>query len=383
MPQDLREAVPAHPDTLVPVVVDERLRRSLVTTTAGLRAVGPALDALARAARAPASVASALAAVWLGAHPEESPYVVLVHRGTTLVGAALLTRRRERAWVRFGKAGVQGEPFTLLHTDAEAADALVRAVALSLPRHSSRVVLEDLPEPDRTTRRLAAALPRASLVPTDPVPVLDVSDAPAADGGPRLISRNTRQAVAKATNRARREGRDLVLRWTADPDEVVDALPAVVGLHVRRNADHGRAALLLDPVERAVYEETVVTQARAGRVRLLRTTIDGELAAFALCFTSPGRWWVWSNYADPDWLHYSPGTVSNAEVVRAAAEDPDVDCLDWGSGLQRYKLSGPVHLESRQRLEAAAPAVDRALRAESIARRAGRRLRRLRRLRRR
>ena len=71
-----------------------------------------------------------------------------------------------------------------------------------------------------------------------------------------------------------------------------------------------------------------------------------------------------------------PNGDEDAEVVRAALEAPDVDQLDWGHGIQRYKLSGPVHLERRQRVETTSPGVSRVLQAEQAARNLRRRLRR-------
>jgi len=55
---------------------------------------------------------------------------------------------------------------------------------------------------------------------------------------------------------------------------------------------------------------------------------------------------VYSNMASPDWLDFSPGTIVNAELVMDASRDPGIRAVDWGPGVQRYKLSGArLHIE--------------------------------------
>jgi len=73
---------------------------------------------------------------------------------------------------------------------------------------------------------------------------------------------------------------------------------------------------------------------------LLALHLNCELAAFALCVLDNHTYWVLANYASPDWLRYSPGTIANAEVVRHAFESHCIRGVNWGAGIQRYKLSG-------------------------------------------
>ena len=91
-------------------------------------------------------------------------------------------------------------------------------------------------------------------------------------------------------------------------------------------------------------------RARAGRARVRLTAIDGQIAAFAACFVTAGWLWVWSNATDPGLLHYSPGLLATAEVVRFAGLDPRVDVLDGGAGIQRFTTSGAAGLASTQSL---------------------------------
>jgi CelD/BcsL family acetyltransferase involved in cellulose biosynthesis len=123
-------------------------------------------------------------------------------------------------------------------------------------------------------------------------------------------------------------------------------------VHRRRSLQmHGRSGLD-DPAARGYFEAVVGTHAAAGRVRLLTLRLNRTLAAFALCLLDRDLLWVYANMVSPDWLRYSAGTISNAEVVRWAHATPGIAGVNWGAGLQRYKLSGPVVLSRSQHLHA-------------------------------
>jgi CelD/BcsL family acetyltransferase involved in cellulose biosynthesis len=283
-----------------------------------------------------------------------------VHHEDRLVAAAPLAVESSGLGAVIAKAGVPGEPYGFLHSDHETGSELARAVAGAVSENGWmwRLHVTDLPADDRCTDELVALLGRARRHEASTTPHLDVG--PGADPRERP-SRNTRQADAKARNRIVREGHRLEQRWTSDPAEIRAVLPGLVRLHVRRNEDLDRAALLRIPRQRDLFMDTVLGHADDRRVRLLLTHIDDRLAAFALCLESGSRWWVYANYADPEFLRYSPGTITNAEVVRSAYADPAVTVLDWGAGLQRYKLSGGAELATRQSLVAESSLVVRAL----------------------
>jgi hypothetical protein len=86
--------------------------------------------------------------------------------------------------------------------------------------------------------------------------------------------------------------------------------------------------------------------------RLLTLRLNGQLASYALCLESAGTMLVYSNRMSPDWARYSAGAIANAEVVRTAHSDGGMRCLDWGTGLQRYKLSGDATLHPHQNIHA-------------------------------
>jgi hypothetical protein len=72
-----------------------------------------------------------------------------------------------------------------------------------------------------------------------------------------------------------------------------------------------------------------------------------------VCFLGDdGALWVYANLVSPEHTRYSAGTIVNADVVRYAWEHSDVRFVDWGAGVQRYKLSGPTELRASHNLYA-------------------------------
>jgi hypothetical protein len=156
--------------------------------------------------------------------------------------------------------------------------------------------------------------------------------------------------VAKARNRIRREGIELVQEWTRDIERILDLMPKLLNIYRRRDYQLRRSSIADDPVYRNFVTAFVLEHANQGLVDLLTLYLNRELAAFALCVLDNKEYWVLVNKVSPEWLRYSPGTIANAEVVRHAFESPGVRGVNWGSGLLRYKLSGMVTLDARQTL---------------------------------
>jgi CelD/BcsL family acetyltransferase involved in cellulose biosynthesis len=289
---------------------------------------------------------------WLRHHPAEQPWAVLVRRGRVTVGGAVLARRQRFGCWRIGAAGVEGEPAHLAAADPTAATALAAALRHALGRLERpwRLRLTDLPDPDPVTSALAAELAVSMRHPGPGAPGLRFTP-----GQPltTYLSRNTRAAVAKARNRIGRDGLRADLDWAAAPGQVAMALPELMAVHRRRNIQlRGSSAFDRDPGAAGFFEDLVRRHAAAGLVRLLTVRLDGALAAFALCLLDGDTLWVYANMTSPDWLRYSAGTIANAEVVRWAYATPETAGVDWGAGLQRYKLSGTATVRPSQHLHA-------------------------------
>jgi CelD/BcsL family acetyltransferase involved in cellulose biosynthesis len=302
---------------------------------------------------------------WIRHHPADEPWAVLVHRGPRpggppaagppaggeLVGAAVLARQLRMGCWKIGPIGVEGEQAHLAATDPTAATALAGAIRRALGQLNRPwfLRLTDLPDHDPVAAALSAALPVSACRPGPEAPQLRF-----APGEPlsTYVSRNTRAAVAKARNRIARDGLAEDIAWTEAPAAVAAALPEVLDLHRRRSVQvHGRSALD-EPAARSFFDAVVREHAAAGDVRLLTVRLDADLAAFALCLLDRDTLWVYANMVSPDWLRYSAGTIANAEVVHWAYQTPGIGAVDWGAGLQRYKLSGAVTLRRSQQVQA-------------------------------
>ncbi len=308
-------------------------------------------DRLVDEVGAPVSMRSYSVSAWARARPDRALRVVLVERdGVLVAGAAVTVRHTASGRVLIDKAGSSGEPFRLLHRDASAGNALATTLLDACRGEDRRwsLRIEDLPELDEVaTRLLQVTAARAVSHRVTPTPVLDVTSGRPVD---QVLSRNVRSAVNRARNVARREGREVTMTWHEDPHEVESMLPELIDLHIRRNEQLRGTALLSERVEREIWVDTLRGHADAGVLRLLVARVDGRLAAFAVGLLDHRRLWVWSNYVAPEWRRLSAGTLANAEVVRAAHADPGIDVVDWGAGVQRYKMSGGATLQQAQTL---------------------------------
>lgn len=309
------------------------------------------IDALLAESGAPLSARWPSLEVWLRHHPEQEPWAVLVRSGGDLVGAAVLGRRPSLGCWRVGKVGAGGEQTWLPARGPVAAEQLAAALrqALSGLGRPWYLNIPDLPDPDPVAAALLGRLPVGTLRPGLAAPQLRFGQP---GGLAAYLTRNTRSAVAKAGNRIARAGLAMEVAWLTDPAAVEAVLPDVVEVHRRRNTQlRGRSALD-DPAAVELFRDVVRTHARDGGLRLLTVRIDGSLASFAVCLLDRGTLWVYANLVSPDWLRYSTGTIANAEVVRAAYLDPAIEGVDWGTGVQRYKMSGLVTLRPSQQLVA-------------------------------
>jgi CelD/BcsL family acetyltransferase involved in cellulose biosynthesis len=330
------------------------------------------IDALLADTGAPLSARWPSIKVWLRHQPNYEPWAVLVRLGGDLVGAAVLARRASLGCWKIGKPGSAGEQSWLPARDSAAAQQLAMALRRALDDLGRPWFLSvpDLPGSDP----VAAAVQRELSVTT----LRAGADAPqlcfaSGVGLSAYLSRNTRSAVAKAGNRISRAGLRMDVSWVTDPAAVDAVLPEIVQVHRLRNQQLRRTSTLDSPAAAGLFNDFIRTHARNHRVRLLTVRIGPPLASFAVCLLDQRTFWVYANLVSPDWLHYSAGTIANAEVVRAAYLDPAIDGVDWGAGLQRYKLSGAATLRPSQHLAAwSSPALKVGLAVTRSARRSAR-----------
>lgn len=185
-----------------------------------------------------------------------------------------------------------------------------------------------------------------------------------ADARGPVLSRNLRQAEAKARNRIRRADLTLHIRWITDQRTIASRTSEIRSTHRARDFQL-RGASLLDDRQDGRYYDTLLRK-HLDLLDLLEVRLEGELAAYLLWIRNGPTRLVFDNRVAPRWTNYSAGVIANNVALRLAAEDPSITVLDWGSGLQRYKLQSANKVIAHDRLLAwSSNATRRALAAHS------------------
>lgn len=308
------------------------------------------LDRHLAAEGAPLSARWLAVDTWLRHHPHCEPLAVLVSVGAEVVAGAMFWRAHRFGTWKIGTAAASGEATWFYARDASAADVLAQAVIAELgsDRRPWMLHLAVVGVSSPALTALTRRLPYSVVTEGSVAPQLMVDhESPLSTH----VTRNTRSAVAKARNRIAVDGYTSELTWTSDPVAIAAALPEIVELHRDRNRQVRGRAGFDDPSAVALFVDMARAHADAGRAHVARLRIDSQLAAFAVCFLGEsGALWVYANLVSPKFTHYSAGTIVNADVVRYAWEHPDMHSVDWGAGVQRYKLSGPVVLRRSHHL---------------------------------
>ena len=132
-------------------------------------------------------------------------------------------------------------------------------------------------------------------------------------------------------------------------------------IHRARDLELRGVTLLDEPEEVDFYQQVLVAHAEFWRVLVVR--IDDALAGYAICLMDGGTLRVWDNRVSPDWRRYSAGLIANAEVIVSAGNDRAIDTVDWGCGMQRYKMSMSNEVLEAETLRAWSSAAIRARRS--------------------
>ena len=289
--------------------------------------------------------------IWMETYPNYEPWGVLIERNGQVVAAVILTRYRRFGIWHIGKPGGNFDPVYFGALDDDATIELAKAIVDAVNDFGGPWILEvsDLPYSDPVVTQLLLFWPCSQSNLTTQMPCLLFKP-----GAPlnNYLSKNTRAAVAKARNRIKREGIQMYEEWIRDPERIIRLLPQIQNIYRCRDHQLYKNSLIDDAKAKRFFEVFIAEHARLDLIELLAFCLEGELAAFAVCLVDNRELMVLVNRASPKWLHYSPGTIVNAEVVRHAYECPHYSGINWGGGPQRYKLSGEVTLVPRRTLYA-------------------------------
>jgi CelD/BcsL family acetyltransferase involved in cellulose biosynthesis len=93
------------------------------------------------------------------------------------------------------------------------------------------------------------------------------------------------------------------------------------------------------------FREVVVNHAERDEVELTTLRLNGDLAAYVLCFRDRGAYRMWSCRVSPEWRRYGAGRLANDEALANALADENCVEFDWMRGDEGYKWSLANHVE--------------------------------------
>lgn len=295
---------------------------------------------------------------WIRAFPRWEPWVLTLLADDEPLAVAPLARRVGRAGFEVASIGAgQLNESPVVARDELGVAGLAASIAHALDGLGApwSLRLPQLPTGSPLTSALQEHLAPTVVEAGSPRPVMRL------DGGQppaRMLTANTRSALAKARNRVEREGHVLRFEWVREWGRIRELLPEMMAIHRARDLELRGTSLLDDPEEADFYQQVLVRHAELWSVLVVR--IDEALAGYAICLVDRRTLRVWDNRVSPDWRRYSAGLIANAEVVVSAAGDPAVDEVDWGCGVQRYKASMSSQVVETETLRAWSSAVLRA-----------------------
>jgi hypothetical protein len=159
------------------------------------------------------------------------------------------------------------------------------------------------------------------------------------------MSDNMRRTVRKAQNRLRVDGRNAMIRFTADPALVLAATPAMAVAHRDSDQRHGIPSLLSTAAGEAAWRSRLgsLLDARALTAGLL--TVDQTLAAYVLVLPDPPACRVREGCFSSEFSRYAPGRLLEAAAVQQMLDQPEFTRLDWMTSVASETLIAQNHQE--------------------------------------
>jgi CelD/BcsL family acetyltransferase involved in cellulose biosynthesis len=325
------------------------VRVQLLTGADALDMLSERLDELHDATGCPVTARRPWLSAWLRCYQEHEPVAVVVEGPDgRLEGAALLARRRRMGMTQVVAMGHGPSDETRLAVrSGAAAETLGVALAeflTSLPQ-PWRLLLRHLRQDDPVITVLADRLRHVELIPgsVSPVTRFDTDRSLRA-----YVSRNHYQQVKRMHNRILREGLSVDIAHLRKTDDVAAVLDEVEALcHARDMQKRGWSALRSSSAG-PFFRHVVLDHADRGEVELTILRLDGQLAAYVLCFRDGGAYRMWSCRVAPEWLRYGAGRLANNAALEHALSDHDCTAFDWMRGDEGYKRSMANHIEQAQ-----------------------------------
>ena len=308
------------------------------------------LDELHAATATPVTARRPWLQTWLSCFCDYQPLAFVLRMENRLGAAALLAQRRRLGITEIVALGHGPSDQTRFPCrTADAAVALSRGIASHLLSRPGpwRLVVRHLPMHDPVAIALRGELPRAVLMDGEVSPTLRFGH----DRGLRgYVSRNHYQQVRRMTNRMEREHLAPEFDHLHEASTVASVLPELEEVCRKRDAMMRRRSQLDDPSFGAFFRRVILEHAERGEVELTTLRLEGELAAYVLCFVDNGSYRMWNCRFAPKWAHLGPGRVANNQAVEHALTEGGCSEFDWMLGDEGYKSSMANHLEPSQDL---------------------------------
>jgi CelD/BcsL family acetyltransferase involved in cellulose biosynthesis len=145
-----------------------------------------------------------------------------------------------------------------------------------------------------------------------------------------------------------REGLSVDVAHLSKAADVAAVLDEVESLcHARDMQKRGWSALR-DSSAGPFFRQVVLDHADREEVVLTTLRLDGQLAAYVLCFRDAGAYRMWSCRVAPEWLRYGAGRLANNAALEHALSDRECTAFDWMRGDEGYKRSMANHIEQAQ-----------------------------------
>jgi CelD/BcsL family acetyltransferase involved in cellulose biosynthesis len=341
-----------------------RRRASKARSLAGpnvLQELGSALDDLHAATEAPITARRVWLQNWIGCHPDYEPWALAIEsdQGRLEAAALLALRHGSRVLEIVALGHGPSDQARLPARDEAAAKALARLVAGRLRRLPGpwRLNLEQLPVDDAVAREIVRLSRSAATVPGDSSPRIRIGVDRTIN---RYVGRNTRGLVSNKSNRLRRAGFVPSFAQLTEHDEIVRVLPEMEWVRRQRDGMLLRISDLDDEHKACFWRSVVLAFALRDEAEVTTLRIDGELAAYCICFVDGSAYRYWDGRFAPKWSQFSPGAlVLHAAVCRTIA-DESFDEFDWMRGEERFKAGASNDVVPAQHLLAwSSPAVRR------------------------
>ena len=226
-------------------------------------------------------------------------------------------------------AGTDGEYWGALPAvDATAAHVLANAISVELDRRGVAADFGPLPAAAVTVcalvERGAQLLPSAAIPQVRRGASTDVRD---------YLSPGMRKTLRKARNRMLTDGVEPRIDVVTDPVEIAALLPAMEMVYRARDHRAGRTSPLDVPEQRDLWRGRILGLLGQGHGEIAVLWLNATFSAYAVGLRLDGWYGLGEGRFETSHGRYTPGRYLEALVLQRVLGDPDLQGIDWMSGV--------------------------------------------------